>query len=237
MFKIEDVQQLSFEVTYDKVSSESWRNGLKSIERGKFLSGNIKAESMFDSGEHVLVLGGDEFGMVVFYDRIMLLAHDVERGSDIPIPRKKPLSKDILRNMSADFNMVVGAVLSAMGTSIDATEFKIEIRLKKDKVVYADRSVEKIINSSIQSNLGSGRVESAAIKFFTNETFLERPARAVYDLDGEFSLEGRSHKAEFSGEMQFGNTGPHDLQDVAVKYIDRINEVVGELVKGVKVNE
>lgn len=156
MFKIGDTQSLSFEVTYDKVAPESWRGGLKSIERGKFLSGSVKSESVVDSYKHTLVIVGDEFGMFVSHDRILLTAHPVGQGPDLPVPREKPLSEGMLRTMNADFNMVVGTVLGAMGTSIDATEFKIGIYLKNDKAVHADRSLEKTISSGIQSNLGSG---------------------------------------------------------------------------------
>lgn len=236
MFEIEDTQTLSFEITY-KGAPEAWREGLKSIERGKFLSGSVKSEIMLGSDKPVLSLMGDEFGMFVFHDRILLMAHAIEQGTDSPTPREKPLSKDLLRNMSADFNMVVGTVLGTLGISIDSTTFKIAIDLKKDKAVYADRSVEKTVSNGIQSNLRSGTVESAAIEFVTNETFLEKSARAVYDLSREFSLERRSWRAEFSGQMMFDSTGPHDLQDITVKYIDRINEVVGELVKGAKTDE
>ena len=140
MFGIEDTQTLSFEITYDKVAPESWHKGLKSIERGKFLSGSLKSETMFGSDKHVLALVGEEFGMFVFHDKILLMAHAMSRGSDLPTPREKPLSKDMLRNMSADFNMVVGTVLGTLGVSVDATAFKIEIVLKKDKAAYADRS-------------------------------------------------------------------------------------------------
>ena len=128
MFKIRDARNLSFEVTYDKVDPESWRGGLKSIERGKFLSGSVKSESVIDFDKHMLVIVGDEFGMFASHDRILLAAHPVGQKPDLSMPREKPLSEDMLRNMSADFNMVVGTVLGATGTSIDATEFKIEIR-------------------------------------------------------------------------------------------------------------
>lgn len=236
MFKIEDTQTLGFEITYDEVTPESWR-GLKSIERGKFLSGSIKSDMMFGSDAAMLTLSGDEFGIFVFQDRIMLMAHTMRQGSDLPVPRKKPLSKDILRNMSADFNMVVGIVLGALQVSVDETTFEIKIGLQKDKAVYGDRTVGKTIGDGIQSKLGSGRVEAAAIKFATTETFMEKPARAAYDLDRRFSPDGSVREAAFSGQMRFGNTGPQDLQDITVKYIDRINEVIGELVKGVKATE
>ena len=94
----------------------------------KFLSGSVKSESVIDSDKHMLVIMGDEFRMFAIHDRILLAAHPVGQKPDLSMPREKPLSKDMLRNMSADFNMVVGTVLGATGTSIDATEFKIEIR-------------------------------------------------------------------------------------------------------------
>lgn len=235
MFEIGDVQTLSFEITYEKSSPAAWREGLKSIERGRFLSGNVVSEAVVDKDEPALMLLGAEFGILVFHDRILMIANPLVELLRIPAPRQTPLSKDALQNMSTDFNMVVGIVLGTLGINIDATAFKIEIELKKSKTAYADRSVGKAIGGSIGELLGeSAKVESASAKFVTNEAFLEKPATAIYDLDGELSLGERQCNVAFSGQMRFANTGPQDLEGVTVKYVDRINEVIGRLAKGMK---
>lgn len=235
MFEIDDVDILQFEITYGNTTPTAWHKGLKSIERCRFLSGNVMSEIVLGKDTPALMLTGDEFGIFVFYDRIQIVLHSVNKQSGAPTPRKKPLSRSTLRSMTADFNMVVGIVLGTLGVDIGNTTFKIDIELKKDKTAYQDRSIEKVISQSIQPLLEeSTKIESAPVKFITNETFLERPARAVYDLDSASSLDEHADRVVFFGQMRFTNTGIQDLEDVTVKYIHRINQVIDKLVKGMK---
>ena len=235
MFEIGDVQTLHFEITHGSATPAAWYEGLKSIERCRFLSGNVISEVVLGKDAPALMLAGDGFGIFVFHDRIRVMAHSVNERSDFHVPRKRPLSQDTLRNISTDFNMVTGTVLGILGVSIGDTTFKIEIELKKNKTVYRDRSIEKIISRSMQPMLeDSTKIESASVRFITTETFLEKPASAVYDLDSGLSLDEHAYGAVFSGQMRFTNTGPQDLEDVTVRYIHRINRVIGKLVKGMK---
>ena len=236
MYEVGDVRVLSFEITYE-AASESWYEKIKSIERGRFLSGSVTSELTFDKGRPMLVLAGEGFGILVSDGSILMTCRSISERLDPDTPLKEPLSQAVLKNLSTDFNMAAGIVLGALGVPASDTSFKIEIGLRKEKVAYQDRSVEKTLSGGIQPRLGRAKVESASAKFVTSETFLENAARVAYDMDRAFSVDGNDSGVAFFSQMKFGNTGPQDLELITVKYIDRINEVIGGLTGGMKAVE
>ena len=244
MFVINDIQTLSFQIEHDKTAPKTWHDRLKTIERGKFLSGNVAAEFQTSKNDTtILALTGKKFGLFITHNQIQMIitpTHNLSsRGRDgSSIRQHEPLSLDVLQDISTDFNMVVGTVLGTLGVDVDSTMFEIAIELEKYKVVYQDNRVEKIINPKIQSVVGESiKVKSSSAKFTADETFLEKPARTAYNLYRTPPFGRHAHnKVVFSGQMQFNNTGPQDLKDITVKYMARINQIADKMVGGLRSN-
>ena len=248
-FEIADIESFRVYVFFDKIELETLHSKLKSIERGRFISGRIKSDSFIQFVEEKipsLQLTGNGFRIEVYSNSITLeVASEPMKGMfrmsppHAYDPPEKLFAKDNFQKLNVDFNAVVGQVLGTLGLDYAATKFMVKIDLRKNGADYQTNRFSEKINPVIQSLLGESiKIQSTSIVFKTKETFLGTSVDAHYNLHRKRSLvDDKINAIVLSGMFSFKNTGIQDLNMILEEYLKRINDVVKKLVGGLNVNE
>ena len=248
-FEITDIESFEVYVSFDKIDLKTLYNKLKSIERGRFISGKIKSDNFFQYVEEtlpLLQLMGDGFQIQVYSKLIILAVASRPTESMLRmLPRythvspEKLFAKENFQKLNIDFNAMVSQVLGILDLDYPATKFTVKIDLKKKGGDYQTNRFGEKINPVVQSLLGESiEIQSVSIAFKTNEVFLDTPVNAHYKLHrtGSFS-DDKINAVAFSGRFSFKNTGIQNLDMILEEYLKRINDVVKKLVGGLNVNE
>lgn len=236
-------------ISFDGVKLETLRDRLKSIERGRFMSGTVTSDTILqfvDKHVPTLRLTGKGFEISVYRDSITLIVAptQVRNVPEVPISETSISHEELfaesnLQKINVDFNAIVGHILGMLGINYDATKITIHLNLEKIGTHYNTNVFSKEAIHTLQSLVGnSTKIQSINTEFRTGEVFLDRQADAYYDLRTQKPPHNsRINATVFLGWVSFENTGVQDLNMILEAYLKRINDIVEKLAGGLEKNE